>query len=200
MQALHFTTPHKQLARELILILPRLRANPRPPLPRFSPSRAPSAIAPIRPHLPGPSLGNTAPTPASPSLDAIRGFGRALNDCAPENYNNLSVGEKAHCVPPGAGVAIQEAPNLMGSPSQVKDEAHWREELAREQSPVLLPCGLNVICLLGKLADGSLSDFGDPRTWPHYEVKQIPPEDFYKIQKAYDAWHAEHGAAQKQQK
>ena len=199
-QALHFTAPHKPLARELVLILPRLRAISHPPLPRLPGRRAPFVMAPARPQRLPPSPSSTAPV--NPPLDTIRGFGRALNDCAPENYNNLSVEEKAHCVPLGAGVAIQEAPNLMGSPSQVKNQALWQEEWAREQSPLLLPCGLhvNVTCLLGKLADGSLSDFGDPSTWPRYAVKQIPPEDFYRIRKAYDAWHAEHGAAQKQQR
>jgi hypothetical protein len=39
---------------------------------------------------------------------------------------------------------------------------------------------------LGKIADGTWTDFGDPRTWPHYAVKQLAPEDFYKIEKEYD--------------
>ena len=89
------------------------------------------------------------------------------------------------------------AQNLMGVPSQVKDEAHWQEELAHEQSPPILPCAgfLNVACLLGKIADGTLSDYGDPRTWPIYAVKKLPPEDFYKIEKEYDDWHAVHAKA-----
>jgi hypothetical protein len=85
----------------------------------------------------------------------------------------------------------------MGSPSHVKDEAHWQDEWAREQSPPLLPCGgfINVLCFLGKIADGSWRDFGDPSTWPHYAVKQLAPEDFYKIEKQYDAWNKDHSTA-----
>jgi hypothetical protein len=58
----------------------------------------------------------------------------------------------------------------------------------------MLPClgGLDVLCLLEKIADGSLGDMADPRTWPHYEVQQLPPEDFQKIEDAYNAWHKAH--------
>jgi hypothetical protein len=82
----------------------------------------------------------------------------------------------------------------MGAPSHVKDEAHWREEWARETSPTNFPCGgfLNIACLLGKIADGSLSDCGNPRTWPHDALKQLPPEDFYKVEEAYDDWNKRH--------
>lgn len=84
----------------------------------------------------------------------------------------------------------------MGSPSHVKDEVHWQAELARKQSPALLPCNgfLNVACFLGKIADGTWTDYGDPRTWPNYAVKQLPPEDFYKIEKEYDVWNRDHSA------
>jgi hypothetical protein len=76
----------------------------------------------------------------------------------------------------------------------VKDEAHWQQEWARVHSPGLLPCGgfLDLICLLSKIMDGSLDDFGDPAKWPVYAVKQLPPEDFYKIQQTYDQWHKDH--------
>jgi hypothetical protein len=53
------------------------------------------------------------------------------------------------------------------------------------------------LCLIGKILDGSLSDFGDPATWPSYVVKELPKEDFYRIQQAYDAWNKEHGKAPK---
>jgi hypothetical protein len=39
-------------------------------------------------------------------------------------------------------------------------------------------------------ANGTLTD---PASWPTYEVKQLQPEDFYKIQQAYDDWHKAHG-------
>lgn len=117
-----------------------------------------------------------------------------MNNCAPQDYANLPEDQKALCTRPGQGVAVQSAPNLMGVPSAVKDEAHWQAELARKQSPALLPCNgfLNVACVLGKIADGTLADYGDPRTWPNYAVKQLTPEDFYKIEKQYDDWRAAH--------
>jgi hypothetical protein len=31
--------------------------------------------------------------------------------------------------------------------------------------------------------------------WPTYETKQLQPEDFYKIEQAYDEWHAAHAKA-----
>ncbi len=85
-------------------------------------------------------------------------------------------------------------PNLMGAPSRVKNQAIWRAELARAHSPALMPClgGLDVMCMLLKMADGSLSDFGDPKTWPVYETQQLAPEDFYKIEQAYAEWHKAH--------
>ena len=161
-----------------------------------APSR-PSILTAIRPLVAPPSQTRT-PLFAIPAVPpaSLQGFGQALNNCAPENYANLPEDQKALCTRPGAGVAVQQAPNLMGSPSQVKDEAHWQAEFAREQSATLLPCGgfINVACLLGKIFDGSLADYGDPRTWPTYETKRLQPEDFYKIQQAYDDWHAAHPA------
>ena len=183
----------RQLARELTLVLPRL---PKPALP---PPARPSAHA--RPSIPTiqPQVSAPAQTPSlsvAPIIppSSLKGFGQALNNCAPENYANLPEDQKALCTRPGAGVAVQQAPNLMGAPSHVKDEAHWQGELAREQSPTLLPCGgfINVACLLEKIADGTWKDYGDPRSWPNYAVKQLPPEDFYKIEKEYDAWDAAH--------
>ena len=187
----------RQLARELTLTLHPLPA-PRLPAPS-RPARPAPQITVIRPEVAPPVQAPSASSviPIVPP-GALQGFGQALNNCAPENYANLPEDQKALCTRPGAGVAVQQAPNLMGVPSQVKDEAHWQDELAREQSPVLLPCGgfINVVCLLGKIADGTLSDYGDPRTWPNYAVKQLPPEDFYKIEKQYDEWHAAHAKPQ----
>jgi hypothetical protein len=176
-----------QLARELTLTLRRLPMTRLQAPPRQA--RAAPQISVIRPEVTPPiqAPSTSSVIPIIPP-GAIQGFGQALNDCAPQNYANLPEDQKAKCTRPGAGVAMQQAPNLMGVPSQVKDEAHWQAELAREQSPALLPCGsfINVACLLGKIADGTWTDFGDPRTWPHYAVKQLAPEDFYKIEKEYD--------------
>jgi hypothetical protein len=79
----------------------------------------------------------------------------------------------------------------------VKDEAHWEAELARKQSPPWLPCfgpingvpSINFVCVAAMMAKSELTD---PRSWPIYETKQLAPEDFYKIEQAYDAWHKDH--------
>ena len=191
LQAVELSPVRKELSREVTLTFLRLPTVRRPP----TAPALPGIPSLIRPQAVPPALPSPLAIPLVPP-GAIRGFGQALNGCAPENYENLSPDQKAHCIRPGAGVAVQQAPNLMGSPSHVKDEARWREEWAREQSPALLPCGgfVNVACLLGKIADGSLSDFGDPTLWPRYAVKQIPPEDFYKIEQTYKDWHAAHAA------
>jgi hypothetical protein len=193
----------RQLARELTLTLRPLPV-PRLPVPRSSGPRLPAPTRAVAPQITviHPEVTAPAPAPSASSVipivppEALQGFGQALNDCAPENYANLPEDKKALCTRPSAGVAVQQAPNLMGVPSHVKDEAHWQAELGHEQSATLLPCGgfLNIACLLGKIADGTLSDYGDPRTWPTYETKQLQPEDFYKIQQAYDDWHKAHGA------
>jgi len=67
--------------------------------------------------------------------------------------------------------------------------SHWRQEWARVHSPALLPCGgfTDLLCLLSKIADGSLDDYGDPGKWPTYAVKQLPPADFRQIQDSYAA-------------
>lgn len=180
-------------SRELTLILPR----PAPARPASRP-RASGIPAIIRPNVTPPMI--IAPAPQAAPLippSSLKGFGQALNDCAPQNYDNLPGEKKALCARPGEGVAVQQAQNLMGAPSAVKDEAHWQAELARKQSPALLPCNgfLNVACLLAKIADGSLTDYGDPRTWPNYAIKQLQPEDFYTIEQSYNEWHAAHGKA-----
>lgn len=214
-QAIEKTRPllPKPVAREFTLILPRLPTRPaRVPAVSGIPSTIrpqitpPFVIAPARQVLP-------IVPPSS-----LQGFGQALNDCAPENYANLPEDQKALCARPGEGVAVQQAPNLMGTPSHVKDEARWANVLAHEQSPPRLPCSgavhneanlpgggetlrtgvgfdtwsINFACLAEAFADGSL---GDPMTWSTYQVKQWQPEDFYKIEQTYDDWHAAHSKA-----
>jgi hypothetical protein len=184
------------LVRETYLRLPRLiepRRAPRTIDARGNPRPAPPVFVP--PVWQAPSTG-IAP-PITGTTPDIRGLGQALNNCAPENFANLTKEQRAHCPLPGESLVVRQAPPLMGMKSQVKDEAHWREELARQHSPALLPCmgGLDVICLLQKIATNKMSDFTDPRTWPRYQVEQIPPEDFYRIEKAYDEWHEAHPSA-----
>jgi hypothetical protein len=185
--------PPLAAGRELILSLPRL-IHPIPsPIPSRTAPRTQTQAMPLAPSpLPQTALPSAAAPPAV--LPGLENFGQVLNGCAPEKYASLPPDQKARCSRPGAGVALQELPNLMGSPSHVKDEAHWQAEWAREVSPALLPCGgfVDLICVLGKIADGSLGDYDDPSRWPSYAVKQLAPEDFYKAEQAYDAWRQQH--------
>lgn len=186
--------------RERIFYLPPLpRARqappaPAPPLPPMIQPESPDLAAP--PVIGAPAAPGNAP-PALPPLSNLKGFGRALNGCAPQDWANLTPEQRALCQRPGEGMAILQAPPLMGAPSHVKDEAHWTEELARKQSAALMPCGgfLNVACVIGKILNGTMSDYGDPSTWPRYEVQQIAPEDFYKLEKAYADWREAHPKA-----
>ncbi len=178
-------------AHELLMMLPPLAPKPVPRAPRGS-ATAPSA--PATKFVPAPQKAS----PEAP-LSAIPGFGQALNGCAPESYDKLPPEQRDSCANRAQGMASlgPREPDLMGQPSRVKNQALWQAELARKQSPALMPCmgGLDVMCVLMKMADGSLSDFGDPKTWPIYQTKQLPPEDFYKIEQAYAEWHKDHPAA-----
>ena len=196
----------RQLARELTLTLRPLPA-PRQQAP-FRPVRPAPQITAIRPEVAPPAQ---APSPSSviPIVPpgALQGFGQALNNCAPQNYANLPEDQKTLCTRPGAGVAVQQAPNLMGVPSQVKDPARWADALAHEHSAPWLPCTYIIVpefgpggpapafslpCLVKAFSDGTITD---PASWPTYETKQLQQEDFYKIQQAYDEWHAAHAKA-----
>jgi hypothetical protein len=134
--------PRQKLEREMTLILPRLSAPT--PLPKKAPSTngnkplAPALVVPVVPEANAPIL----PPPVIPIVPpaAIQGFGQALNNCAPENYANLSEEQRARCLRPGAGVAIQQAPNLLGSPSHVGESAHWATELAARNTPARVDC------------------------------------------------------------
>ena len=175
---------------ELIMVLPPLTPIAPKPAARESRSSAPPTAT-----LEIPAPRNILPqTP--PPISAIQGFGQTLNGCAPDGYDKLPPEKRAACANRAQGLASlgPREPNLMGKPSRVMNEAIWQAELARAHSPALLPClgGLDVMCMLMKIADGSLSDFGDPKTWPIYQTQQLPPEDFYKIEQAYAEWHRDH--------
>jgi len=168
----------------LLLLLPQIR-EAAPVLPAPAVAR-PQRIAPAAPPAP------SAPPPAAPSLappSGLAGFGRALFGCAPEDYANLSPDERARCAKPAEGLALQRNPDLMGTPSHVKDEAHWQAELARKNSPLMLCPSLSPGCLAVMILSGRIAD---PRTWPYYETRRYGKEDFYKIQQAYDQWHKDH--------
>jgi hypothetical protein len=78
--------------------------------------------------------------PVAPSPDAIQGFGQALNNCAPENYATLPEDQRAKCQRPGAGIAVEQAPNLMDVPSHVENNDYWAAQLAARNSPERVDC------------------------------------------------------------
>jgi hypothetical protein len=187
------TPPHPirpEAEKETLLLLPPLT---RPPT--TIDARARRSLSTARPIVPPPP--SSAPVMTAPLAPpgGIAGFGRSLFDCAPENYANLTPDERAHCPKPGEGMAVNQPPDLMRTRSHVKDEAHWRQEWERVHSTTLLPCGdfgANISCLIGKIADGSLGEYGDPGKWPTYAVKQLSDRDFRKIEETYQAWRKDH--------
>jgi hypothetical protein len=185
--------PLTRLSRETILFFRPL------PTPKSSiiDARAPRkrhSIAPaVLPASPPVTVPPATATPLAPP-SGMAGFGRSLFGCAPEQYASLTDEERSHCPKPGEGLAINRAPDLMHTRSHVKDEAHWRQEWARVHSPALLPCGgfVDLLCLVMKIKDGTLSDYGDPSTWPTYAVKQLSDTDFQKVEDTYKAWNKDH--------
>ncbi|HEY1709845.1 MAG TPA: hypothetical protein VGG10_16370 [Rhizomicrobium sp.] len=190
----------KSIIREVTLILPRTRPPAPEPLVR---SRRPAALRPgrQRPSQIATPLVLPDRTAAPPAAN-VQSFGKSLFDCAPENFANLSDEDQAHCPKPGADLAARDAPNLLGSRSHVQDEAHWEAELAYKKSQLWLPCfatattrtgnklpAVDFVCVAAKLADGTLTD---PHTWPLYKTQTPPPNELYKIEQRYAAWHRAH--------
>jgi hypothetical protein len=117
--------PSPKLEHELTFFLPRLLSKPEPvpsnPAPRET---APIFIPPL---LALPPVA-AVPLQEAPSAQSLQSFGQALQGCAPETYSSLTPEQRAHCVRPGDGMAIQQAPNLLGTPPRAKDEAYWQEQ------------------------------------------------------------------------
>ena len=186
--------PPLATGRELILRLPRLiHYTPAPAQSRTAP-RTQTQVLPLAP-LPLPQTG-PALAPAPPAtLPGLKAFSQALNGCAPESYASLPPDQKARCPRPGAGVAIQELPNLMGSPSPCERRSaigrpEWRASSHQPalhapvaQSPTT-PClldkapapGVSFVCIASMVAgDYALRS---QRTWPTYEVQQLAAGGF----------------------
>jgi hypothetical protein len=202
-------------SRELIFALPPLpkMLTPKPNAPALPRPRAPSIPTLMPPAVPPPAALPSGPITVLPMPDDLRRFGQALNNCALEHYADLSAEAKSHCPDPGEGVVVRQTPDLMGHPSQTKDEAYWEEEWARENTPLRAPCmGMTEIksgngrtavpvpmvdtfCILMMLATGHGRELVDPHLWPHYEKENLPKEELYKVEKAYDAWNKKYGKA-----
>lgn len=186
-------------ARETLLFFPP------PPVPAPStidargPRRkriAPSATFPIPP-IASPPL---AASPLAPPSD-LAGFGQALFGCAPEQYADLTPDQRARCPKPGAGLANKEQPDLMGTPSHVKENARWANAMAHKQVLPMLPGGmLFPLVALGAVLDGSIaqphSTFRDPDQWPdERDPRQFMPHDLNEQEHIYDAWQKDHPIA-----
>jgi hypothetical protein len=114
--------PGNPSPRETILHL----LERRPPPPSVIDARGRGRPEPASPvtQAPTPPTSATAPITIAPP-EALRGFGEALNGCAPERYADLPAALRTRCAKPGEGLAVKNAPNLMGEKSHVKDPAHW---------------------------------------------------------------------------
>jgi hypothetical protein len=61
-------------------------------------------------------------------LPDLKGFGEALNDCAPERYASLPPEKKVRCPHPGEGMAQQGVELDLTPKVHAKDEALWQED------------------------------------------------------------------------
>jgi hypothetical protein len=117
--------PPVDLGRELTLFLPRLIAAK----PQTGPATLRAAPVIVTPALRAPEQAAPGITPAAPApLPGLQSFGQALNGCAPQSYASLLPDQRAHCPRPGAGMAIQQLPDLLNAPPEAKDEALWQEQ------------------------------------------------------------------------
>src|SRR6185437_8679397 len=152
----HSTRP-AGLARETLLFFPPLAVpapstiDARGPRRKRIPPSGTLAAAPIA----------SPPVAASPLAppSGLAGFGQALFGCAPEQYADLTPDRRAHCPKPGEGLANNEQPDLMGTPSHVKDNARWANAMAHKQVLPMLPGGmLFPLVALGAVLDGSITE------------------------------------------
>ncbi len=194
---IHSVMPGKprQMAREMMTMLrpifrpvPPMRA-PEQPLPRMI--VPPAAVASP---APGDRAMNVAPAPPI----TLEGIGRALFGCAPERYADLPPDERARCPKPGEGMAGNQAPDLMGGPSHVKDNSRWANAMAHRQTVRMLPGGLFFpLVALGAVLDGSITEpnsaFRDPEQWPNErDPRQFMPRSLHEQERVYEAWRKDH--------
>jgi hypothetical protein len=125
--------PAKKRAREITFFLPvpHEAAKPAPaPRDRLSPLRAPVAPLVVPPPL-------VLPPVAPPGSD-LQSFGKALFGCAPENRNNLTPEQRAHCS--GLAAMPRDEGRVGELPSLVRDPARREAELAARNTPARVPC------------------------------------------------------------
>lgn len=183
--------------RETLLFFPPLAVPAPSTIDARGPHRKRSVPSATRPAAPMPPV---AASPLAPPSD-LAGFGQALFGCAPENYADLPPDQRAHCPKPGEGLAIKEQPDLMGTPSHVKDNARWANAMAHKQTLPMLPGGmLFPLAALGAVLNGSIAEphsaFRDPEQWPsERDPGQFMPHNLDEQEHVYDAWNRKHAAA-----
>lgn len=125
--------PAKKLPHEITFFLPRLREVVKPASgsrrgrPSPSPAMRPLAVPPI-------VLPPVAPPPATD----LKSFGNALFGCAPENLNNLTAEQRAHC---SGFAALPQGKDTVTEPrSLVKDLPRRQAELTARNTPARVPC------------------------------------------------------------
>lgn len=126
-----------------------------------------------RKHAPAPTRAAVRPQtslPAEPRLPAIptpapdiRGFGQALVGCAPENLATLDETQRSRCRKYGALSSYDpSAVDYTDHTDQVPGAKRWERELARKNTPLLLPCGnshsadpvYTGACIIANIANG----------------------------------------------
>jgi hypothetical protein len=134
--SLPLMAPTRKRPQEITFYLSRLREAVKPaaaarrnrvsPTPPFAapPLTAPPIFVP--------------PATTAPPAAGLQTFGNQLFGCAPENLNNLTPEQRAHCsglaaLPQGKG-AVGEPPSL------VKDPTRREAELAARNTPARVPC------------------------------------------------------------
>ena len=109
-------------------------------------------------------------TPAAPNgMGSLRDLYFYLYECTPENFANLSEGEKTKCARASLSPVPNDSRSVLNQPSRAKDAPHWERALARKKNPALLPCaspqGLNLLgaalCLGKAAAHGSFGDLDE---------------------------------------
>lgn len=200
----HSTRPASP-ARETLLFFPPLAVPAPSTIDARGPRKkriAPSVTLPV-PRLASAPATASALAPPSDLAGDLAGFGQALLGCAPEHYADLTPDERAHCPKPGEGLANKEQPDLMGTPSHVKNNARWANAMAHKQTLPMLPGGmLFPLVALGAVLDGSITEpnsaFRDPEQWPaERDPSQFIPHRLDEQEHVYDAWRKDHPTPQR---
>ena len=129
--SLPLVMPAKRRTHEITFFLPRLReaVKPAPGSRRGKPSPVPPLVAP--------QIIPPVALPPPPMTD-LRAFGNALFGCAPENLNNLTPEQRAHCI--GFAALPRDSDGVAESRSLVKDLPRREAELAARNTPARVPC------------------------------------------------------------